>query len=272
MRLLSAEYYNSTYFHWEGTMTKLSRTIISVMIFIIMGQLTPTVASAGKQLHFIDEFDGSSLKKSWEVINPNDDHMIVEDDALLVLSTKPGTIKVENIENLLRLTKPMPEGDWIITAKFTIEYQTFREHLRIGIYDDNDNWIIAENYLTKDGYGNGIIHTRARKSAKAEEKSFDQHLAGGKGRNFAESYSKPQYLQLRKQGRKYLVSAKFEDQENWMELQKLTSLHGKGNLVIGFSQYAQVSGESFVKIDSVKIEIPTPELTEKSEEKPKVPR
>ncbi len=251
-------------------MTKVSRTIISVMFFIIIGQLTPTIASAGEQLHFIDEFDGSSLKKSWEVINPNDDHMIVEDDTLLVLSTKPGSIKGENIENLLRLTKPMPEGDWIITAKFTIEYQTFREHLRLGIYNDKDNWIISESYITDNWNGNEIIHTRARKSAKGEEKNFDQHLVAGEGRNFAESYSKPQYLQLRKQGRRYLVFAKFEDQENWIELKKLTSLRGKGNLVVGFSQYGNVTGESFVKIDSVKIEIPTPELTQNPEEKPKV--
>ncbi len=253
-------------------MNNILRLIISVAFFLILIQFTPTVAYAGKQLYFIDDFDGTELKKGWEVVNPNIDYMIVEDGTLLVLSTKSGTIKGENIENLFRLTKPMPEGDWVITAKFTIEYQTWKEHLRLGIYDDKDNWIIAESYIA--GYWDRIA-IRARKSTKGEEKSFEldiSHVETNYHRNFAESHSRPQYLQLRKQGRFYLVFAKFEDQENWMELQKLTSLRGKGNLVIGFSQHGGVSGESFVMIDSVKIEIPTPELTEKSEEKPKVPR
>lgn len=253
-------------------MKKVLCAIISVTFFLILIHLTPSVTSASDQLYFFGDFEGTDLKKGWEVINPNDDNIIVEDGALLVLSTKAGSLKGENIENLLRLTKPLPKGDWIITAKFTIEYQTFKEHIRLGIYDDKDNWIIAESYITYEKRYPEIIHTRARKSAKGEELSFDQNLVNGEGRIFAEIYSKPQYLQLRKQGRRYLVLAKFEDQENWTELQKLTSFRGKGNLIIGFSQYAQVSGESFVKIDSVKIEIPTPELTEKSEEKPRVPR
>ncbi|ETX04382.1 MAG: hypothetical protein ETSY2_29060 [Candidatus Entotheonella gemina] len=39
-------------------------------------------------------------------------------------------------------------------------------------------------------------------------------------------------------------------------LQKLTSLRAQGALIIGFTQYEQVKGESFVQIDWVKIEIP----------------
>ncbi len=173
-------------------MKKVLRAIISFTFFFILGQLTPTVAIASEQLYFFDDFDGADLKKEWEVINPNDDHWIVEDGALLVLSTKPGSIKGENIENLFRLTKPMPKGDWIITVKFTIEYQTFAEHLRLGIYDNKDNWIISENYIA--GYWDRVA-IRARKSAKGEEKSFEQNIAYSEtnhDRNFAESYSKPQ--------------------------------------------------------------------------------
>lgn len=206
--------------------------------------------------YFFDDFDGADLKKEWEVINRNRDHFVVEDGALLLLSTRPGSLKTENIENLLRLSKPMPKGDWIITAKFTIEIQTFKEHFMLGLYDDKDNWIIAESFTAENW---DKITIRARKSAKGEFNSFQQHIAYSKtrhDRNFAKSHSKPQYLQLRKQGRNYLVFAKFENQENWIELQKLTSLRAKGNLIVGFTQYKKVGGESFVKIDWVKIEVP----------------
>lgn len=206
--------------------------------------------------YFFDDFDGADLKKEWEVINRNRDHFVVEDGALLLLSTRPGSLKTENIENLLRLSKPMPKGDWIITAKFTIEIQTFKEHFMLGLYDDKDNWIIAESFTAENW---DKVTIRARKSAKGEFNSFQQHIAYSKtrhDRNFAKSHSKPQYLQLRKQGRNYLVFAKFENQENWIELQKLTSLRAKGNLIVGFTQYKKVGGESFVKIDWVKIEVP----------------
>lgn len=226
---------------------------------------TPKPQTALKE-YFSDDFDGEDLKKEWEVINPNDEQLIVEDGSLLMLSTKPGSIKGENIENLLRLSKPLPKGDWTITAKFTIEYQTWREHLRLGLYDDKDNWIIAENYIA--AYYDRIA-CRTRKSAKGQESSFEGNLAHIKtnhDRKFLESHSKPQYLRLRKQGRNYVVSGKFDDQENWLELQKLTALRAKGNLIIGFSLYDKVAGESFVKIDWIKIEVP------KSWSKIKVPK
>ncbi len=205
--------------------------------------------------YFFDDFDGDGLGKEWEVENENPDHYIVEDGALLIVSTDVGSLQAETLENLFRLKKALPKGDWLVTVKFKIDFATEVEKMSVGLYQDKDNWIAANVYSQR--HSNIVLSVQ--KMAKAKETSFWQWLVYRNqdwNADRAKSLSQPQLLRIRKQGRSYLVSAKWGDQENWAELQKVTSLRAKGNLVLGLMQYKAAQGETTLTIDSVKIEVP----------------
>lgn len=205
--------------------------------------------------YFFDDFDGDGLGKEWEVGNENPDHYIVEDGALLILSTDVGSLQAETLENLFRLKKALPKGDWLVTVKFKIDFATEVEKLSVGLYQDKDNWIAANVYSQR----HSNIALSVQKMANAKATTFSRWLVyRNKDWNAdrAKSLSQPQLLRIRKQGRSYLVSAKWGDQENWAELQKVTSLRAKGNLVLGLMQYKAAPGETTLTIDSVKIEVP----------------
>ncbi len=205
--------------------------------------------------YFFDDFDGDGLGKEWEVENENPDHYIVEDGALLIVSTDVGSLQAETLENLFRLKKALPKGDWLVTVKFKIHFATEVEKLSVGLYQDKDNWIAANVY----SQAHGNISLTVQKMAKAKLTTFHRYLLYRDQRwnaDRAKSLSQPQLLRFRKQRRSYLVSAKWGDQENWAELQKVTSLRAKGNLVLGLMQYKAAQGETTLTIDSVKIEVP----------------
>lgn len=226
------------------------------------------LAQANQAVYFTDDFDGSALKEHWEVLNEDKDAYIVEGGNLLIISSKPGSVGSENIVNMLRLKKPMPKGDWIMTAKLNVDYQTFGESLILGLYENSENYIVGDDYIwTNNIYSEAAVTVGAYKLSKGHLSKFSKNLSYIKNDEWpdkgplvtwARSLAQPQYLRLEKKGRNYIVSAKLEN-GGWVELEKLTALQAEGNLIIGFTQNGEnVGGESTIRIDWVKIE--TPEL------------
>lgn len=214
---------------------------------------------------FVDDFDGNKLKEHWEVLNPNPDKFIVERGGLMIIASLPGELEKENVENFFRLDKPLPEGDWVMTAKVKVDFQTQWEQFFLGLYENRDSYIIVQNTpgnQNPSGFWNPfrvevVKNTRGQLSRFSKEifKEIKKPVVFSQAMR---DLPQPLLLRLRKEGRNYFAAAMLEGGENpqWVELEKFTSLHQKGNLIIGFNQGRKVPGESTVTVDWVKIETP----------------
>ena len=65
---------------------------------------------------FFEDFDGTKLKNYWEVINPNTENFFMKNGELLVISSSDIKLSDKNVENVFRLKKSSPQGDWAMTA------------------------------------------------------------------------------------------------------------------------------------------------------------
>ncbi|MCZ6771395.1 MAG: VWA domain-containing protein, partial [Proteobacteria bacterium] len=214
---------------------------------------------------FRDDFDGEELSDAWEVLNPNPDAYIVEDGVLLMISGTSGTREALDFTNLFRLTEDMPKGDWVATAKLSIEFATGQEVVFLGVVDTQDDaiytWVSAWRGKYKEGFSLTII-----KRSKGQDTTSDRALRKSKnykGRPAEETLSpdisQPIYLRLTKTGRSYVAGVKLGDDEEaqWIDTDKVTLLRAKGRLAIGTTQRKAVNGETLIMIDWVKIEVST---------------
>jgi hypothetical protein len=253
---------NGRYFHASST-KGLKEAVAEVKKEVQVAQVKPKPKpkKAEPKKYFFDEFDGDELKDHWEVVNPDPDSFIIEDGNLLVVNSKPAVLSEENVPNLFRLAKSMPKGDWVMTAKFIIDFQTENEKIVLGLYNNKKNYIMARisapemwNYVAQ-------LNAEAVKASKGEITRFERAAFNGGKNNpsYAEAVKaipQPILLRLRKQGRSYFAGVKLEGVEKpkWQELEKLTSLRAKGNLALGLYQAKKVTGETTIKVDWVKIE------------------
>ena len=104
--------------------------------------------------YFSDDFDGRDLASHWKIINPASDAFLVEKGELLVLNSTPAKLSKENVPNLFRLTKPMPEGNWMATVRMRVDFQTGQERVFFGLYADPQNYLL--NILST---GTGSCHS-----------------------------------------------------------------------------------------------------------------
>jgi von Willebrand factor type A domain. len=214
------------------------------------------------ELYFSDDFDGDILKEHWEVINPNTDNFIVENGKLLVVNSSDIKPSDKNMENLFRLTTPLPEGDWVMSAKVTVNFQTKQERIFLGTYENPDNFILVLTEECSDRGSSaaychvGVIKNSQGKSVPSRKRFWESNIQGP----FSESIKalpQPLLLRIRKEGTSYIGGIMMEanKEPKWIELDKLTLLRPKGNLVIGLYQnYAGEGGETPVCFDWVKVE------------------
>ena len=244
----------------EGFKEAVSRVKEEVQV----AKAEPAPKPAEPKEYFRDDFDGQDLSEDWEVLNPNPDAFIVEDGQLLVVSGKAGSMAKETVENLFKLSKPLPKGDWTVTARFTIEFQTAKERVYIGIFDNGDNYleISAKAFIWQHGSGSWwpAIDVLGIKRSKGEDKVTSRRVWDGpKLGNFgdaARGVPQPILLRLEKKGRSYIGRLMFEGggKPKWVTLDKFTILRQKGNVVVGLYQAGNVKGESTAMVDWVKIE------------------
>jgi len=217
------------------------------------------------KVFFEDTFDQEGLADAWEVSNPNPDGFIVEEGKLLLLANEAGNLNEGNIVNLMRLTKSMPAGDWTITARISLELQTAWEQFFVGLYEDQENYLVAAVHGPERASHFRLILSSIKASSgttSAFDLSLDKLVPPVYNNNpysqFADSMPRALQVRLSKEGRSYTAAIKLEgvEDEQWMEAEKLTLLRQKGTLAIGFYQARAVSGESFAEVDWVKIETP----------------
>jgi len=225
----------------------------------------PTPQQPKPVLYFEDTFDGEDLADHWEVAKPNPDAFIVEDGVLMVVSGTVGSLASETVENVFRLSKPLPKGDWTITAKFSVEFQAGRERTFIGIVENGDNHLEIAVQAVIVPWGNNAkaaIDVVGLKRSKGKTKVTTRRLWFS-GRNIdpnnfvgeTKGFPQPILLRLQKQGKSYIGSAMLEGAKEWVVLDKYSILRRlKGSVSLGFHQSAKTTKESTAKIDWIKIE------------------
>jgi len=239
---------------------------------------------------FEDNFDGDDLADHWEVINPNPDAYIVENGVLTVLTSgTESLIGTDKVENIFRLTKGMPGGDWVATMRIIPEVATFRERYMLSLYKDNENMLLASSGNFIDCCDNlqyrANVQLWGTKVRKGKATSFSSRILRSSGidRKFDTALKryfgwtaanvKAVVMRIEKRGRSYVVSAKIEGdltmpdgkEAPWNQVQELTSLRSPGDsLAIALSQapyagnknYQVNGGEALMSVDWVKIEVP----------------
>jgi hypothetical protein len=70
--------------------------------------------------------------------------------------------------------------------------------------------------------------------------------------------TQPIYLRLQRAGHDFFASSRLESSEPdaWVTLNKIAELHASGDLVLGFAQASQGTGQTQAKEEWVKIETP----------------
>ncbi len=227
------------------------------------------IVPAKPTIYFEDNFEGEELAEDWEVVNPNPDAFIIEDGKLLIVGDTPGNFAKRTVNNLFKLSKPLPKGDWTITAKLSVEFQTVAEKAVIGIFDSEKKFIeiSIQSWITSLA-PQAIISIFGRKQTRDKAATSFKVLWKGvkyeEGKNFtnnAKSLPQPILLRLQKRGRSYtgsirLGKAKNGKQPGWTYLDKFTVLRLKGSVVFGFFQKGATRGESIALFDWIKIETP----------------
>jgi len=221
--------------------------------------------------YFFDNFEGENLKGAWEVLHPNPDNFIVEDGHLLVINSKAGNLLADNVENILRLTQPLPKGNWRATMKLNADYSTGQERIFFGLYDNKNNYL---NSLISEKIGscypggsyryhlnlvaNKVLRGKLTEASK-EAWSITRDCQGPSGADYGTQMKKAQpiLLRLEKKGRAYISSIKLEGVKKpvWFALDKLTVLRAKGGLAFGLFQANRTEGETSIYVDWVKVEV-----------------
>jgi Ca-activated chloride channel family protein len=236
----------------------------------------PKPVAKGPAIYFEDNFDGEDLGPDWEILNPDPDAYLVENGILTMVSADKTPATYAEAENVLRINKPIPSGDWTMTARFVFRPQTMGETFSIGVAKDNENSLLASLHMRSYNYALTETFVRGDKIARGEATGFERSLLNIESRDIevrASQFSdkvKAVQLRLEKSGRNYVAALRFEAtnpgaegavSEEWYTVQELTSLRAPGDaftIVFGSNSndYTPNSGEGLVQVDWVKVETP----------------
>ncbi|MGD8309930.1 MAG: VWA domain-containing protein, partial [Chromatiales bacterium] len=112
----------------------------------------PKPVAKGPAIYFEDNFDGEDLGPDWEILNPDPDAYLVENGILTMVSADKTPATNAEAENVLRINKPIPSGDWTMTARFVFRPQTMGETFSIGVAKDNENSLLASLHMRSYNY------------------------------------------------------------------------------------------------------------------------
>lgn len=268
--------------YFDATNTAGFKTAIAEVKKVAVEPIKKKEPAKPAGIWFEDNFDGSELSGEWEVLNPKPDNYIVEDGKLQVVYAQEQEKQgADNVENMFKLKKGMPEGNWVATMRIIPEVQTMRERYDLMVYKDPDNLLVATagNYVECCGYSANLgLWSDKRSAGKNTEFTTKALVSEGLGgfrsgtenvKNFTgwmEKNASAIELRITKKGRDYVVAMRTQnDKDNvskWIELEKLNSLRLPGdNFVLAFRQmpftnanYQVQGGESLVNVDWVRIE------------------
>jgi Mg-chelatase subunit ChlD len=228
----------------------------------------PEPKPAGEPVvHFVDEFDGDAPQEHWAISNENIDSYLVEESALLLLTTGNSGFRTKDTPNLFRLNQSVPKGDWDLAMNVRPELGTGRDDIWLGVYEDADNFIAARlwsRWNDNPGYCADIGLT-VQKYSQGQESRFDRTVVGtdscGRGNGDVGAVvtglvERGARLVLSKRGRKY--SAKLivnEDGGRTSEFatDEVSVIRLKGDVALAVGQWEGRKGETLLFVDRIEI-------------------
>ncbi|MFS4582473.1 vWA domain-containing protein [Phaeobacter sp. C3_T13_0] len=226
---------------------------------------------------FRDDFDGDDLGDQWILTNPDPESYIVEDGALLMLSTSVSPFYDETGSNLITYTGEMPDGDWDATITFTGEMSATGNVLNFGVRKDTKNAMAsafhAANYTScfaTYAYMEKMSKGKIELERAAHRNSSNAHCwrspFGNETRDtiVAGHEDMPSKLTLSKRGRSYFTTFEMEglsleDGSPYVvETDQFTALRMSGDLSFSIGRFhprkhSKPGGEALFLIDSVVI-------------------
>lgn len=193
----------------------------------------------------VDDFDRAELGPDWEVINPDPSAYVVDQGALIALTTEPTHLGEDNQTNVFRWTGGgLPEGDWDMEVTFTSDFTTRRSIVQLAMYDDAENFVVAALY--GDGSSNDDIELEVKSVVGGEETRATARFASDSccprdydiGFVMDELKAKGGTLTLKKRGREYSAEIETagwvprEGQDNPLTTEPLTVLRASGDPVL----------------------------------------
>jgi hypothetical protein len=215
----------------------------------------PSPPAKPPHVFFADHFSGTQLSNEWEVVNGNPEHYVIDGGDLLIVARSVGGLGNDKSENILRLKKPLPDGNWVITVKLNVEIQTMHENFTFGVMDDSQTYLVARLHSVPGGccapnhLGLDVI-----KVAGSQTTAFDVSAA------LPAAAAQPISVRLKKDGYAYRAGINFTGQVDnggnptWAETGAVTSLHPPHMFALNAAQSEQTTGETPFHIISVTIE------------------
>ena len=222
------------------------------------------------EVRFEDKFDGAELAPHWQVANPNPDSFIQEKGSLLLLAHAAGGLANATQPNIIKLDKPLPDGDWVVTAEIRAEIQTGHEIFSMGLYTDAKNFI-SSNFYSDIGYVSNLYVKTSKVSAGKETlfaipvwtRTVGDFRAPADYVSSSKMPSKTITLQLVKNGRSYHSRLHIDGHNDksgkpvWAATEPVTSLRAPKSLVINAAQLKPgTKGETLFYVEDLKIEVP----------------
>ena len=246
------------YFSADGT--KGFNDAIAKVVKVAAAEKTPPPRKPAWKEVFRDDFNGDGLSETWQVVNSNEDAYLVEDGKLLIVAGAKGGLQDPKTPNLFTLNTKLPKGDWVMTARVSVDLQTFEETFALGLYDDVKKSLSAVAYFGSSGSTYPRLYLSSRKVSAGKLKLLTAVIGRGVLRNELAAQMKPPFeIQIAKTGRKYQARIRWPDdpkRANWIKAGEVTSLRASGKPFFAAYQNANVKGESPFKVDWVKIEVP----------------
>ena len=222
-----------------------------------------------RTLYFEDGFAGDDLTEQWEVVNPDPNGYIVEDDSLLIVNSKIAGFAEADTPNLVKLGKELPKGDWDLEANLRVNLETGRDQVWLGLREDEANYVGAR----LSSYHNGMIAGMGGeividvvKRANGEESKFSTLAAKGSGyvdddlQKVIESLKTDGgVLTLSKRGRKFFASLTLngvkDDQGKPRRVmtESLTALRLPGSASIAVGKFDNRNGDTTIYMDKLEI-------------------
>ncbi len=215
---------------------------------------------------FSDEFDGNVLADVWQIVRPDPEKLIVDGGNLLLVEGGGGSAfggsGQSNVVTLSGIN--LPEGDWTVTMIVDFNIQTAREILSLGLYESPDKYVMASLSAAGDRFYGWALNLNMTSKADAQEAKQEEPIASlecavctseQRIHDFGASLKMPIEFKLIKEGWTYHAKARLSGSDGpWISTKRLTALGAGGDLVISLDQYEAVEGESFAKVDRIKIE------------------
>ena len=213
---------------------------------------------------FADDFTGEELAKAWTVINPDRGKFRVRDGSLLVQVGKVAKSGDNALPNLFTIDTKLPDGNWIMSIRFSADFKTARESLVFGLWDSADKFVLADIHSGGDSDRGWQLNAEISKRSGKSQAKFTQAVAQlrcnicrkdqtfGK---FASTLAMPIDAQIRKSGKEYTLNVRMGgDEGTWRKIATVISINPPVRPVMFARQRAETKGQSAFRIDHFRID------------------